>query len=249
MFKFQFVSLIVLSVLLRAECFGSGPSKIVVDKNPVFLVAGQSNAVSPAQGHRPHFSRTGRVWLTDYYHGKNVRVPVQNNPMDGSICWIYLGDLLRRKVTFINIAQGSQSTTRWVDVHFTEQMLPALKRRKFDAVLWHQGESDWSEKIPYEVSYRNMKWLVERSREVQPGLPWIVAINSMKGAPKDAPIRRAQLKIIEEGLALRGPDTDELRKNLSWIEPGGAEFVGDGLRQHGRLWEKALQKVLQFKSE
>ena len=62
----------------------------------------------------------------------------------------------------------------------------------------------------------------------------------------DAPIRKAQLRIISEGLALLGPDTDEIRKNPKWIEAGGAEFVGEGLKEHGQMWEEALRAVFKL---
>ena len=87
-------------------------------------------------------------------------------------------------------------------------MIPALQNNEFDAVLWHQGESDWGEKITEEESYQNMKEIILRSREIQPGLKWFIALNSNLGAPEDAPIRNAQKKIISEHLALIGPDTD-----------------------------------------
>lgn len=209
-----------------------------------FLVAGQSNAVSPAQEHPPHWSRTGRVTVTDVYHGKRLRVPTRFKPMDGSIVWIYLGDMLNLDVTFVNIAGGNQSTQKWVDQHLEKLMLPALKADRYEAVLWVQGESDWVEKFAEEQTYQNMKRLILESRKVQPGLPWFVALNSFKTDPKENRVRNSQRRIISEGLAFQGPDTDTIRDNPTWVEKGFGEFVGDGLREHARLWFEVLEPYL-----
>lgn len=211
--------------------------------SPRFLICGQSNSVSPGQGSRlTHYSTTGRVTVNDFYHGNASRIPTVGNPMDSSIAWIFLGDLLNRDVEFYNIGRGNQSTTAWITTHTEALLVPALQARTYDAVLWHQGESDWSEGIDAGTSYANMKAMILRSREIQPGIPWFVAWNSMKNAPDNTPIRNAQKRIVAEGLAIRGPDTDVLRLNAAWVEASGAEFVGDGLEQHGLLWFEVLKR-------
>lgn len=212
--------------------------------SPVFLVAGQSNGVSPAQEHAPYWSQTGKTRVTDYYHGKALRIPTESDPMDGSIAWIYCGDFMNHDVTFVNIAIGSQSTGKWADHHLEAYMVPALQAETFDAVLWIQGESDVGEYFTEEQSYQNMKKVILRSREVQPGLVWFIALNSMRGQSENAPIRKAQKRIIREGLAYVGPDTDKIRTNPDWVEASGAEFVAEGLREHGRVWFKTLEKHL-----
>ena len=58
--------------------------------------------------------------------------------------------------------------------------------------------------------------------------------------PDQIPIRQAQTAIIEDGLALPGPDTDLLRKNPAFTERGGGEFAGPGLRRHGEVWFEVL---------
>lgn len=213
-------------------------------ESPRFLVAGQSNAVSPAQEHAPYWSQTGRVTVTDVYHGKALRIPTQAKPMDGSIAWIYLGDMIDRDVTFVNIAVGNKSTQRWMENDLRNSMLSALFKYRFDAVLWVQGESDWVEKFDEERTYANMKALIHASRVMQPSIKWFIALNSFKTDPRENRVRNAQRRIIAEGLALKGPDTDTLRDNPKWVEAGYGEFVGDGLREHGRLWFEVLKPYL-----
>lgn len=241
-------------LIINAGCETSGP--IVLSSNtgtcsnnlelptfrpsPKFLVAGQSNGVSAAQGHAPYWSQTGLTKVTDYYNGKVQRVPTQADPVNSSIAWIYAGDFLNRQVEFVNIAKGGQSSTKWNEVHFENEMRPKLEADTFDAVLWIQGESDYGEHIDEETTYQNMKSIITKSRLIKSDLFWIIAQNSYKTVPKENSVRRAQCRIIEEGLSFRGPDTDKLRDNPAYVETDLGEFVGEGLKEHGRLWAEIL---------
>lgn len=232
---------LLILTLLMIGCAESHPRDLKLPPSPRFLIAGQSNGVSPAQSHAPYWSQTGRVTVTDIYHGKGLRIPTSANPMDGSIAWIYLGDYLNRDVTFVNIAIGSQSTRKWRYQHFVDVMEPSLRSQRFDAILWVQGESDRGEFFTEQETYENMKWLIQSSQKIQPLLQWVVAIDSNRWDTKDNPTRRAQKRIIAEGLAFQGPDLDTIRENPAWVEASGDEFVGDGLREHGRLWYEVLK--------
>lgn len=211
--------------------------------SPTFLIAGQSNSVSPAQSHPPYYSQTGRVTINDYYNGNTMRIPTASDPINSGICWIYLGDFMNRDVTFVSVGAGNTSTTKWKN-YLYQNILDALKVQEFDAVLWVQGESDFAEGISESETYQNMKFVIEQSRLVQPGLKWFVALDSALTSPIDNRVRLAQKRIIREGLAFQGPDLDQtLRTNIDWMQGDptkGNEFVGEGLRQHGLQWFKTL---------
>lgn len=212
--------------------------------HPKFLIAGQSNGMSPPQdGAKPAWSRTGRVTVSDIYHGMVRRIPTKDKPMDGSLCWIELGDLMERDVTFVNISRGSQSSERWVSKWLHELMNPALRAERFDAVLWLGGESDWFEKRPADQIYSNMQRMIFSARAKQPGLPWFVALNSYRTS-RDNPVRQAQQRLIDEGIVFAGPDLDPIRDNPAWVEKSGTEYAGDGLRVVGRYWYDALKPYL-----
>ena len=223
----------------------------------VFLVAGQSNAMSSAQNHPPYYSKTGLVSVNALYKQpvKNFNqfiIPLIKSPIRSNISWLYCGDLLVEKysmpVSFINVAAGSTNTNKWnpeTDFLFN-RIKKVLESRNVKAILWHQGESDFIEKIPYEVSYENMKKMITESQKINPETKWFIALNSMKtNQPlENIEIRKAQKAIIETGLAFTGPDTDVLRKNDKWVEPSGGHFVGEGLRRHGELWFEVLSHYL-----
>jgi eukaryotic-like serine/threonine-protein kinase len=156
-------------------------------------------------------------------------------------------------VSFVNVAAGSTNTEKWnpeKDFLFN-RIREVLESRKVKAILWHQGESDFMEKIPMAVSYDNMKKMINESRKIDPEVKWFIALNSMKtNQPVETiDIRKAQNAIIESGLAFRGPDTDMIRTNDKWIEPTGAEFVGEGLKRHGELWFEVLSNCLESVKE
>lgn len=226
---------LVLSCVFFIGCgFGNGP-----DQPLIYLIAGQSNSVSPAQMHPPHYSVTGLVRVNDIYHGNEFRVPTVDNPMDSSIAWIYLGDMMEKPVTFVNVGQGNTSTRKW-RTSLYPRILDQLKKQTITSILWVQGESDFLEGISEQETYENLKWLILESQRVQNGVKWYVALNSFKSTPKENSVRRAEKRIIAEGYATEGPDTDVMRDTPTFMEPSGAEFVGEGLREHARLWFEVL---------
>jgi len=235
--------LIGLSILLLIGCGSTGQVKPLgkFSVSPRFLISGQSNAVSPAQSHAPYYSQTGLVAITDIYGGRGLRVPTQADTIDSGIAWIYLGDMMNRSVTFDNIARGNTSTRVWKNELFNDRMAPALLANDYDAILWVQGESDIGEHFSGEETYQNLKWLILESRKIKPDVEWYIALNSAKTTPRENSVRIAEKRIISEGLAHQGPDTDAMRENPDWMETTFGEFVGEGLEEHGRLWYEILK--------
>jgi len=213
------------------------------------LVAGQSNAVSGGQGDLlTYYSQTGKTKVTDYYGNQGPAgvelIPTVTTQIGGSISWIFCGDFLNRNVTFVNIAVGGRSTTSWNNIYYASNMVPKLNSAEvYDAIIWVQGESDVGEGISEATTYANMKDMIQKSRTIRPGIRWIVALNSFTTTPAENPTRKAQRRIIYEGLADLGPDTDVLRLNPAYVESGGAEFANyAGFQAFGQVWADNLKK-------
>ena len=233
-------------------------SSVRVGVGDLFLVAGQSNAVSTNLGHPPPQSISGMTVVNDYYEdqgpgaGKAMRslarllVPSSNEPITSNVCWVYCGDMLVSRtgvpVGFLNVAVSSTNSKAWNPASgpLASMLLETQRIGASRAVLWQQGESDVLDGLTEEESYANLKALIEASHAVTPGIIWIVARNSHKtDLPyKDLPVRRAQERVIREGLALMGPDTDQVRENPRWV--GFADFGAEGLRRNGELWHDIL---------
>jgi len=228
----------------------------------VFLVAGQSNALSIPLGLEPPISRTGMVSVNKRNKELNsdllgdpdfhaFLVPSPGNVLSANACWIVCGDLLAERFNepfgFVNVAISNTSSMCWKPgAQCYKHLEAALKARPYAAVLWGQGESDVIDNLPEKTSYENMRAMIEASRAIRPGIPWIIALDSLKAdAPYDElPVRRAQRKIISEGLALQGPDMDTIRDNKDWV--GFADFGGGGIIRLGEMWAKILSTFLEM---
>lgn len=212
-----------------------------------FLIAGQSNGVSGAQETVPVASVTGQV--TSCYTGVlPCAIPTVSNPSPYSIAFIKMADMISQvfniPVTLVNVSHGNTSSRDWVQQGLYQNILAELRQREFTAVLWVQGESDSNQYIGTEETYQNMKLIIQKSRDIQPNLLWYVALDGFQ-APN---AHTAQQRLIDEGIALKGPDLDAMRaSNPEWFETGlfngtgGAELVGEaGLTGHAKAWFNSL---------
>jgi len=219
----------------------------------VFLVAGQSNAVSPVTTATPSPAGETGLVAVSAHHGdgphasetpdvETMLVPSADAPVRAGACWVRLGDLLAKKhkipIGFVIVAKSESNTDCWKPDGGPcwPLMAKALASRRFRAVLWHQGESDVMAGFSTEHSLANLETLVAASRQIQSGIPWFVARNSLKNAIPYAeqPIRKAQARLIESGQVCAGPDTDVIREHPGWV--GVADFGGEGVTRHGELW-------------
>jgi hypothetical protein len=123
----------------------------------------------------------------------------------------------------------------------------------FRAVLWHQGESDAHQQPGHDITaaqYRQMLERLIRASRQQAGwqVPWFVAQASYH-TPEDPacpPIRDAQASLWKEGLALEGPDTDQLTGDNRQNNGKGVHFSAQGLKAHGELWADKVAAYLDY---
>jgi hypothetical protein len=113
----------------------------------------------------------------------------------------------------------------------------------FRAVLWHQGESDSHEapdrQIPMTTYRQYLQRVIESSRASAGWrVPWFVAQVSYhspqdQGAPE---LRATQKSLVTDGIALAGPNTDDLGPEFRQNNGKGIHFNARGLQRHGELW-------------
>jgi hypothetical protein len=129
-----------------------------------------------------------------------------------------------------------------------------LGNHGFRAVLWHQGESDANQQDPMrtlsgELYSEYLEKIIRQSRrEIGWDAPWFVAQASYH-VPDDAAspsIRAAQASLWHRGIALEGPDTDELTGPLRANNGQGVHFSAAGLRAHAAGW---AEKVIPWLAE
>jgi len=115
----------------------------------------------------------------------------------------------------------------------------------FRAVLWHQGESD------VEMSAREyaekLADIIEASKSVAGWeFPWFVAQVSYHNPqqPRFSSPRDGQRQLWDRGIALRGPDTDELTGDHRDMDGEGVHFSPKGLKAHGEMWAQDVGDYL-----
>ena len=127
----------------------------------------------------------------------------------------------------------------------------ALGRGGFRALLWHQGESDARQAPAYDIpaaTYRSLMETVIRAARERAGwdFPWFVAQASYHNThdPCCPEIRDAQKSLWQAGLALEGPDTDQLTGDNRQEGGRSVHFSTQGLEAHGRLWAEKVASYL-----
>lgn len=212
----------------------------------LFVVAGQSNAAGSASMLRipaTPWVRTARV-RSD---GSLVWGPGADPQTDGSTGspWPLLGDrlgtALKMPIGFINVAEGGTSIREWLP---GERLYRRLVRAiaaaglgRARAVLWQQGEHDLS--MPEAEYHAGLVKLIQSS-QAETHVPWLVATSSWGHLPGDEGLRRAQLAVCREGLALPGPDFQDL--GADYREWDLIHLNEPGTRIAAERWGRAIER-------
>ena len=119
------------------------------------------------------------------------------------------------------------------------------------AILWHQGESDSHQPPAHEITadtYRRMLTRVITSTRSAARWPIPVfvaqATYHLPTDPSTPAIREAQQSLWQQGIALRGPDTDTLGPAYRQNNGTGTHLNDAGLKLHGQLWAQAVSSWL-----
>ncbi len=210
---------------LREELIQTGRDDLTGFTGDVWIVAGQSNGVSPCFDHTPFTSQ--KVWVTDFNQTQDPLSLFQSSTT--SIAFgLAFEQLSQNPVAIVNIAVGSTSTRDWL---ILMKQFQVLTRHHVKGVLWVQGENDEHLQIPASETYDNMVKIVEYSRQIQPNLPWFVALDKA---------RVAQQALIDQGVVFQGPDVDALRDIPNTTDIELIHFAGQGLDLFAQAWVQAL---------
>ena len=133
-----------------------------------------------------------------------------------------------------------------------DKLVSTQQPARFRALLWHQGESDNHQPLGREISpslYRTYLQRVIESSRAQLGwhVPWFVALASYHTPddPGSPELRTAQKSLIADGVAVEGPNTDELGPEFRENKGRGVHFNAQGLQKHGLLWAEKVAPWLE----
>lgn len=220
--------------------------KVKTGVGDVYLVAGQSNAVSvvqPETWNPAEPSAPGKVIISalkgEQRHTLIDRAVTPFNPpaREPGAAWIYTGIALNRSypVMFVNCAAGNTSVGQWAGAGgLVSRLYEDLARYRPKAIIWLQGESDSMAGTSQSSYFASLNSMVDGANKVAPGTPWVVGINSFR--PSYAPVRAAQQQVIDAWAHVHaGPDCDPFRNSS---EP--AEYFGDDIRLAGEAFAASL---------
>lgn len=128
------------------------------------------------------------------------------------------------------------------------QRIRSLGPKGFRAILWHQGESDANQSdstrtLPGKLYYKALTKLIEDSRaDIGWKVPWFVAQATyhVPGDEASPDIREAQAASWKNGLALEGPDSDQLKGDLRDSGGKGVHFSEKGQYAHAAKWAEKV---------
>ncbi len=211
----------------------------------VFVIAGQSNSTN--SGEERQKPASGRVSTFDgeAWRAAEDPQPGCHDRSTGGSPWPAFGDLLVERlgvpVGLASTGHGGTSVVAWEPGGDLQRWLMsrvhALGPQGFRAVLWHQGESDIGMR---PAEYHDRLLCLVRATRAQAGwdVPWGIARVSYHSPdrPRFESTRSAQQRLIDEGTAFEGPDTDTLTGEHRDLGGHGIHFSAKGLVAHGRLW-------------
>jgi serine/threonine protein kinase len=219
----------------------------------VFVIAGQSNAAN--SGEQPQRPTSGLVatFSGDEWRPADDPQPGVNDGSNGGSPWPAFGDALAAKykvpVAVASTGRGGTSVNDWRPdgdlFRWTVKRMEALGPHGFRAVLWHQGEADFS--TPADDYARGLTDVIQASRKAAGwDVPWFVAQVSYlnPGMTASASTRAGQKKLWDTKVALEGPDTDALTGDNRDQGGKGIHFSAKGLQAHGKLWAEKVGAYL-----
>ncbi|MBR4750109.1 MAG: hypothetical protein IK083_11145 [Abditibacteriota bacterium] len=231
----------------RKEIERTGVGEIIVS-------SGQSNSTNRA-AVRMH-SRLQMAAATDGTEWRlcDDPMPGQHDSFDGHQggslyppLGDYLYEALRVPIAFASTGHGGMEAKYWLPgselYSWMTDRLRQLGKGGFRCVIWHQGESEQFADTTADEYYDTMA-LIIRASVCDAGwqFPWFVAKASLMSADTGMyePVRQAQQRLWDTGVALAGPDTDTLVGDYREYDGKGAHFTPSGLEAHARLWSYIL---------
>lgn len=222
----------------------------------VFITAGQSN--SSNYGCTPLRAEEDRVVAYDGGAWQPAVDPLPGARGEGGSPWCPFADRLVRHLDVpvaiaavgyhgVKAAEWAPGGEAWPRL---ERVLKALGPNGVRAVLWHQGEADNGAGTTGEDYYAALAAAITASREAAGyRVPWFVARASFVPAKYEPPqersavVRGAQTRLCTDGLALPGPDTDDMT-GPEYRCDDEIHMNANGLRTHGERWFRAVSVVL-----
>ncbi len=215
----------------------------------IYLTYGQSNAANHGQiGYEVKYK------VYQYQRGKtyNYRDPsLGATGNDGSV-WGMVGDKLiesniHSKVIFSNNGYGGRRIEDLNNDPYLDHLLLNYKQLvknygRVDAILFHQGEINHSNKYGNSNYYEEFKILIDKLKTEGIIIPIYLSRTSICNNESDPGLLKIQNKIIDDfNIVFPGPNTD-LLLDRKYRLPDNCHFSQLGYEKFSDMWIAALQK-------
>lgn len=222
----------------------------------VFVGAGQSNSANYGEERISQSSDMVSTFSGSSWRLADDPQPGIHDASDMGSPWPSFGDAMYKKlgvpIGIASTGHGGSSVNDWATgselFNWMMTRIQQLGSEGFRAVLWHQGESDVE--MASDEYYHKMQTLIHDSNvSARWVFPWFVArvsYHSPENTHWDNP-RAAQNALWEDGVALKGPDTDLLDGENRDGGGLGIHFSKIGCINHGKAWAKLVGKHINKK--
>jgi hypothetical protein len=218
----------------------------------IFIISGQSNSANHGSAKTVLQSDLGSAWTPKGWKHADDPQPLATG-MSGSP-WPSMMDILIQKlqvpIGLLSIGVGGTAVKQWLPEEALFErfryILPFVKvLGGARAVLWHQGESDVSNKTSTEDYQAQLQTVIDATRtESGMNLNWMIAKVSytLDVTPADYDrIAQAQLGICDNSSIFPGPTTDDLLGDD--YRPDRIHFSPKGLKEHGSRWANCIMST------
>lgn len=246
----------------------NGKEKTYTVKNvgigEIILGAGQSNSTNC--GQTPTKQTSGYAVSTDginWQLADDPQLGVHDGTQGGSL-YPALGDALYKEfnvpIALSPTGWGGTNLAQWqpdadpcagsivkTNINLYDFFMIRVAKfgiKGFRCVLWHQGESDFSN--PTDYYYENLANIIYQSRmDAGWEIPWFVAqATYIPGTGLSDSVRAAQKKLWDDGIVFQGPDTDTMLEEYRDYDGTGIHFSPKGLKKHGEWWAELIGKYI-----
>lgn len=255
---------------------GQSPRLAVGD---IFLVAGQSNSANAGDGHTE--SKSGGAFMFTGTKWKEAADPFRTADFtSGSSPWPHFGDFYFKKTgvpaAIVSLGWSATTISQWQPGNASglnarlQLYAKTFGKKRFRAILWHQGESDVFAGTS-DWKYRSdLQTLIASVRQATgwPELPWFVANTSYIGvqgwqdlckslggkatckaeiAKRQSNVRKGQTSTVQNTFnVFQGADSDELQGPTyrAYQNNSYIHFNPDGQYHHAWRWSEAVTKQI-----
>ena len=228
----------------------------ITDRSGIYLTYGQSNSVNHGQIGYEVKSKVYQFLDGNLYLYED---PSLGGTGDGGSVWGMVGDKLIKnnfhdKVIFSNNGWGGRKMEELNKPPYLDYLIQSYKELidkygRVDAILFHQGEINHSDKFGNKYYYEDFKVFVQKLKDNGIEIPIYLSRTSICDTRSDETLINIQNQIISNmDIVLEGPNTDLLSEKKYRL-PDNCHFSQLGFEKFSDQWFNSITAGNNFESK